>query len=55
MRVYADTSFLVRLVNREPASEAAMAEYRRLHFPPLFFLPLHALEVTNAIRQRVFR
>ena len=31
-----------------------MADFRRLEFPPLFFLPLHALEVTNAIRQRAF-
>lgn len=54
MRAYADTSFLVKLVAAEPGSEAAMAEFRRLDFPPLFFLSLHALEVTNAIHQRVF-
>ncbi len=54
MRAYADTSFLVRLVTTEPGSAEAMAEFRRLGFPPLFFLPLHALEVTNAIRQRSF-
>jgi predicted nucleic acid-binding protein len=54
MRAYADTSFLVRLVRDEAGSEAAMAEFRRLEFPPLFFLPLHGLEVTNAIRQRAF-
>ncbi|MDB6038996.1 MAG: hypothetical protein JWM99_2837 [Verrucomicrobiales bacterium] len=54
MRVYADTSFLVRLVSIEPGSAEAMAEFRRLEFPELFFLPLHALEVTNAIRQRAF-
>ena len=54
MRAYADTSFLVKLVTDEPDSEEAMAEFRRLGFPPLFFLPLHALEVTNAIRQRAF-
>src|SRR5437773_1762934 len=35
-------------------SEAAMAEFRRFDFPPLFFLPLHGLEVTNAIRHRAF-
>jgi predicted nucleic acid-binding protein len=55
MRAYADTSFLVKLVAAEPGSEATMAEVRRLDFPPLFFLPLHALEVTNAVRQRAFR
>ena len=54
MRVYADTSFLVRLVTAEPGTEAAAAEFRRLDFPPLFFLPLHGLEVVNAIRQRAF-
>jgi len=54
MRVYADTSFVVKLVTDEPGSEATMAEFRRLDFPPLFFLPLHALEVTNAIRHRAF-
>jgi hypothetical protein len=45
---------MVKLVMDEPGSEAAAAEFRRLDFPPLFFLPLHALEATNAIRQRAF-
>jgi predicted nucleic acid-binding protein len=54
MRTYADTSFLVKLVIDETGSETAMAEFRRLDFPRLFFLPLHALEVTNAIRHRAF-
>jgi predicted nucleic acid-binding protein len=54
MRVYADTSFLVKLVTEEPGSEAARAQFRRLEFPPLFYLPLHGLEVDNAIRQRAF-
>jgi predicted nucleic acid-binding protein len=54
MRAYADTSFLVKLMTTEPGSEAAMSEFRRLDFPPLFFLPLHALEATNAIRHRAF-
>jgi predicted nucleic acid-binding protein len=54
MRVYADTSFLVRLVTEEPGTEAAMADYHRLGRPPLFYLPLHQLEVSNAIRQRAF-
>lgn len=54
MRVYADTSFLVKLLTTEPGSEEAMAEFRRLNFPPLYFLQLHALEVRNAIRHRVF-
>ena len=54
MRVYADTSFLVKLLSEEPGSAEAVAEYRRLQRPRLFFLPLHALEVENAIRHRAF-
>jgi len=54
MRAYADTSFMVKLVADEPGSKAAMAEFRRLDFPPLFFLPVHGLEVANAIRHRAF-
>jgi len=54
MRVYADTSFLVRLVTEEPGTEAAMAEYHRLGRPAMFYLPLHSLEVANAVRQRSF-
>ena len=54
MRSYADSSFLLRLVTADPDSECAIAEYRRIGKPPLFFLPLHALEVRNAILQRAF-
>jgi len=54
MRIYGDTSFLVKLVIDEPGSEAAMAQFRRLGFPALFFLSLHGLEVANAIRHRAF-
>jgi len=54
MKTYADTSFLVKLLTTEPGSEEAMAEFRRLNFPSLFFLPIHALEVRNAIRHRAF-
>ncbi|PYL01516.1 MAG: hypothetical protein DME19_01385 [Verrucomicrobia bacterium] len=52
MRAYADTSFMVKLVADEPGSKAAMAEFRRLDFPPLFFLPVHGIEVADAIRHR---
>jgi predicted nucleic acid-binding protein len=55
MRIYADTSFLVRLIVAEPGTEVAVAEYRRLDYPSLFFLALHDLEVGNAVRQRVFQ
>lgn len=54
MRTYADSSFILRLVTAEADSEAAIAEYRRLGSPQLFFLPLHALEVRNAILQSAF-
>ena len=54
MRTYADSSFILRLVTLEAGSEDAMAEYRRFDYPRLFFLPLHALEVRNAILQRAF-
>ena len=54
MRAYADSSFILRLVITEADSEDAMAEYRRLDYPALFFLSLHALEVRNGILQRAF-
>src|SRR6476660_9490864 len=54
MRAYADTSFLVKLLTLEPGTATAVNDYRRLGRPPVFFLPLHHLEVANAIRQRVF-
>jgi predicted nucleic acid-binding protein len=54
MRAYADTSFLVKLLTQEPGTIAAVGDYRRLGRPPVFFLPLHGLEVGNAIRQRAF-
>lgn len=54
MRAYADSSFILRLVTGEADSPQTIAEYRRLDSPRLFFLPLHALEVRNAILQRAF-
>jgi predicted nucleic acid-binding protein len=54
MRIYADTSFLVKLLSGEAGAPAAAAAYRRLNRPALFYLPLHVLEVENAIRQRAF-
>ncbi len=54
MRSYADTSFLVKLLSDEPGGAEAVAEYRRLNRPRLFYLPLHALEVENALRHRAF-
>lgn len=54
MRTYADSSFILRLVTGETDSPETIAEYRRLGSPKLFFLPLHSLEVRNAILQRAF-
>jgi predicted nucleic acid-binding protein len=54
MRAYADSSFILRLVTAEADSPQVIAAYRRLGAPKLFFLPLHALEVRNAILQRAF-
>jgi hypothetical protein len=54
VRTYADSSFILRLVTGETDSPETIAEYRRLGSPKLFFLPLHALEVRNAILQRAF-
>src|SRR5438093_7325677 len=54
MRAYADTSLLVKLLTQEPGTTAAVDLYRQVGRPPVFFLALHGLEVTNAIRQRAF-
>ncbi len=54
MRIYADTSFLVKLLSDDPGGAEAVAEYQRMNRPRLFYLPLHALEVENAIRHRAF-
>jgi hypothetical protein len=54
VRAYADSSIILRLVTGEADSPQVVAEYRRLRSPKLFFLPLHALEVRNAILQRAF-
>jgi predicted nucleic acid-binding protein len=44
----------VKLLTPEPGTTAAVGLYREVGRPPVFFLPLHALEVANAIRQRAF-
>jgi predicted nucleic acid-binding protein len=54
VRAYADSSFILRLITAEADSGAAIAEYRRIGLPQLFFLPLHSLEVRNAILLRAF-
>jgi predicted nucleic acid-binding protein len=54
VRAYADSSFILRLVAGEAETEDAMAEYRHLEYPRLFYSHLHALEVRSAIFQRAF-
>jgi predicted nucleic acid-binding protein len=54
VRTYADSSFIVRLITAEADSAEVISEYRRIGKPQLFFLPLHGLEVRNAILQRAF-
>jgi hypothetical protein len=54
MRAYADSSFILRLVTGEADSPQTIAEYRRLGSPKLFLVPLHRLEVRNAILLRAF-
>jgi hypothetical protein len=54
VRAYADSSFILRLVTGEAGSPQTITEYRRRGSPKLFLLPLHGLEVRNAILQRAF-
>jgi predicted nucleic acid-binding protein len=54
MRMYADTSFLLRLLVRDDTSETAVAAHRSLGRPDFVFTSLHRLEITNAIRLRTF-
>lgn len=54
MKMYADTSFLVRLLVRDADNEAALEVHRRIGRPFLIYTPFHALEVTNALRLRTF-
>lgn len=54
MRIYADTSFLVKLITEEADSDEARAEFRHLDSQRIFYTPLHSLELTNAIRGRAY-
>jgi hypothetical protein len=44
----------VKLLTPEPGTSSAIANYRRLGRPAVYFLPIHRLEVANAIRQKAF-
>lgn len=54
MRAYADSSFILKMFGNEADSEEVIAIFRRVGKPPLYFLPLHRLEVTSSILQRAF-
>jgi hypothetical protein len=54
MRAYADSSFIGKLISLDPDAEEFLAEFRAANRPKLFFLPLHEIEVTNAIFHRAF-
>jgi hypothetical protein len=54
MKIYADTSFLVKLLGNEAGSDDAVAEFQRLDRPRLPFFPLHRLETAVALRQKAF-
>jgi predicted nucleic acid-binding protein len=47
---YADSSFLVSIYRRD-GNHAAACAFMRRHSPELIFLPLHRVEVRNALRQ----
>jgi predicted nucleic acid-binding protein len=50
MKVWADSSLLVRMLTPETGTSAIRAAVRALKYPRLFFTPLHELEVVNALR-----
>ena len=52
--IYADSSFLLRLLSHEAGSEKAVAVFRRLGRPALVFTPLHEIEVRNGLRMKAF-
>ena len=54
MKIYADTSFLLRLLVRDQDTEDAIAAHRKLGRPNLVFTPFHEVEAANALRIRTF-
>ncbi len=52
--IYADSSFLLRLLSNEIGSADAVAVFRKLGRPALAFSPLHEVEVRNALRAKAF-
>ena len=52
--IYADSSFLLRLLSHEAGSADAVALFRKLGRPAMVFSPLHEVEVRNALRAKAF-
>ena len=50
MKVWADSSLMVRMLTPETGTAAIRAAVRTLKHPRLLFTPLHELEVVNALR-----
>jgi predicted nucleic acid-binding protein len=50
MKVWADSSLMVRMLTPEAGTAAVRVALRKLKHPRLFFTPLHELEVVNALR-----
>ena len=54
MKCYADSSFILQLIVEDFANREAIDCYRSRRRPQLAYTGLHALEVSNGLRLRVF-
>ena len=54
MKIYADSSYLLQFLTPDFASSEAISLHRKLDRPAYAFVPLHELEVPNALRLRLF-
>ena len=51
--IYADSSFIVRLVTSDLGSEEVTAQFRRLRRPQLAYSSFLSLEITNALNLQI--
>jgi hypothetical protein len=54
VKIYADSSYLLQFLTPDFATATAIAMHRRLGRPSYLFIPLHDLEVPNALRLKLF-
>jgi len=54
VKIYADSSYLLQFLTPDVATVAAIAMHRRLGRPSYLFVPIHDLEVPNALRLKLF-